>query len=101
MGVPVTGINKIAEGSPHVVDYIRNREVDLVINTPTGSGARRRLRDPNRGGPPGDSVRDDDDRRLGGGSGDLRPAERGAEPRRLQELHEQRRRLETRADGSA
>src|SRR6187549_657554 len=36
MGVPVTGINKIAEGSPHVVDYIRNREVDLVINTPTG-----------------------------------------------------------------
>src|SRR5204862_2233500 len=40
MGVPVQGINKIAEGSPHVVDYIRNREVDLVINTPTGSGAR-------------------------------------------------------------
>ena len=40
MGVPVTGINKIADGSPHVVDYIRNREVDLVINTPTGSGAR-------------------------------------------------------------
>ena len=52
MGVPVTAINKIAEGSPHVVDYIRNREVDLVINTPTGSGARtRRLRDPHRGGP--------------------------------------------------
>jgi carbamoyl-phosphate synthase large subunit len=40
MGVPVTAINKIADGSPHVVDYIRNREVDLVINTPTGSGAR-------------------------------------------------------------
>jgi carbamoyl-phosphate synthase large subunit len=40
MGVPVTAINKIAEGSPHVVDYIRNGEVDLVINTPTGSGAR-------------------------------------------------------------
>jgi carbamoyl-phosphate synthase large subunit len=40
MGVPVKGINKIAEGSPHVVDYIRNKEVDLVINTPTGSGAR-------------------------------------------------------------
>ena len=75
MGVPVTGINKIAEGSPHVVDYIRNREVDLVINTPTGSGARtRRLRDPHRGRPPGDSLRDDDDRRLGGGPGDLRPA---------------------------
>ena len=40
MGVPVRAINKIGEGSPHVVDYIRNGEVDLVINTPTGSGAR-------------------------------------------------------------
>ncbi|MEK6327252.1 MAG: carbamoyl-phosphate synthase large subunit [Actinomycetota bacterium] len=40
MGVPVKGINKVAEGSPHVVDFIRNGEVDLVINTPTGSGAR-------------------------------------------------------------
>jgi carbamoyl-phosphate synthase large subunit len=40
MGVPVLAINKIGEGSPHVVDYIRNGEVDLVINTPTGSGAR-------------------------------------------------------------
>ncbi len=40
MGVPVTRINKIGEGSPHVVDWIRNQEVDLVINTPTGSGAR-------------------------------------------------------------
>jgi len=40
MGVPVTTINKIGEGSPHVVDWIRNGEVDLVINTPTGSGAR-------------------------------------------------------------
>jgi carbamoyl-phosphate synthase large subunit len=40
MGVPVKGINKIADGSPHVVDYIRGGEVGLVINTPTGSGAR-------------------------------------------------------------
>jgi carbamoyl-phosphate synthase large subunit len=40
MGIPVRAINKIAEGSPNVVDYIRNGEVDLVINTPTGSGAR-------------------------------------------------------------
>jgi carbamoyl-phosphate synthase large subunit len=40
MGVPVTRINKIGEGSPHVVDWIRNAEVDMVINTPTGSGAR-------------------------------------------------------------
>jgi carbamoyl-phosphate synthase large subunit len=40
MGVPVTPINKIAEGSPHVVDLIEKRRCALVINTPTGSGAR-------------------------------------------------------------
>ncbi|MFL5873951.1 MAG: carbamoyl-phosphate synthase large subunit [Solirubrobacterales bacterium] len=40
MGVPVTPINKLQEGSPHVLDLIRKRECDLVINTPTGSGAR-------------------------------------------------------------
>ena len=40
MGIPVRAINKIVEGSPPVVDFIRNREVDLVINTPTGSGAK-------------------------------------------------------------
>ena len=40
MGIPVTAINKIAEGSPHVVDYIRDHTVSMVINTPTGSGAR-------------------------------------------------------------
>jgi carbamoyl-phosphate synthase large subunit len=40
MGVPVTRINKLNEGSPHVLDLIRKRRCDLVINTPTGSGAR-------------------------------------------------------------
>jgi carbamoyl-phosphate synthase large subunit len=40
MGVPVTPINKLQEGSPHVLDLIRKRQCDLVINTPTGSGAR-------------------------------------------------------------
>ena len=40
MGIPVRAINKISEGSPHVVDLISAGEVDLVINTPTGSGAR-------------------------------------------------------------
>ncbi|MDX6595300.1 MAG: carbamoyl-phosphate synthase large subunit, partial [Solirubrobacterales bacterium] len=40
MGVPVTRINKLGEGSPHVVDLIRELRCDLVINTPTGSGAR-------------------------------------------------------------
>ena len=40
MGVPATEINKIGEGSPHVVDWIERGEVDLVINTPVGTGAR-------------------------------------------------------------
>jgi carbamoyl-phosphate synthase large subunit len=40
MGVPVERINKIGEGSPHVVDWIERGDVDLVVNTPTGVGAR-------------------------------------------------------------
>jgi carbamoyl-phosphate synthase large subunit len=40
MGVPVTTLNKIGEGSPHVVDWIERGDVDLIVNTPTGSGAR-------------------------------------------------------------
>jgi carbamoyl-phosphate synthase large subunit len=40
MGIPVTPINRIAQGSPHVVDLIKERRCDLVINTPSGSGAR-------------------------------------------------------------
>jgi carbamoyl-phosphate synthase large subunit len=40
MGVPVQGLNKIQEGSPHVLDWIERGDVDLVVNTPTGVGAR-------------------------------------------------------------
>jgi len=40
MGIPVRTLRKVADGSPHVVDAISGGEVDLVINTPTGSGAR-------------------------------------------------------------
>jgi carbamoyl-phosphate synthase large subunit len=40
MGIPVETINKIGEGSPHVVDWIERGGVDLVINTPVGTGAR-------------------------------------------------------------
>jgi len=40
MGVPVQTINKIGEGSPHVVDWIARGDVELIVNTPTGSGAR-------------------------------------------------------------
>ena len=40
MGVPAKRLNKIGEGSPHVVDWIERGDVDMVVNTPTGSGAR-------------------------------------------------------------
>jgi carbamoyl-phosphate synthase large subunit len=40
MGVPVQRLNKIGEGSPHVLDWIEHGDVHLVVNTPTGSGAR-------------------------------------------------------------
>jgi carbamoyl-phosphate synthase large subunit len=40
MGVPVEQLNKIGEGSPHVVDRIKAGDVDLLINTPIGRGAR-------------------------------------------------------------
>src|SRR5919202_711612 len=40
MGIPVERLNKLGEGSPHVVDWIERGEVDLVINTPTGTEAR-------------------------------------------------------------
>jgi carbamoyl-phosphate synthase large subunit len=40
MGVRVETLNKLGEGSPHVVDWIERGDVDLVINTPVGTGAR-------------------------------------------------------------
>ena len=32
-GLPVTAVNKVTEGRPHVVDMIKNNEIALVINT--------------------------------------------------------------------
>jgi carbamoyl-phosphate synthase large subunit len=40
MGIPAERLNKIGEGSPHVVDWIERGDVDLVVNTPTGTAAR-------------------------------------------------------------
>ncbi|HEX4937473.1 MAG TPA: carbamoyl-phosphate synthase large subunit [Candidatus Kapabacteria bacterium] len=38
-GLPVESINKVKEGRPHVVDAIKNREIDLIINTTEGTQA--------------------------------------------------------------
>jgi carbamoyl-phosphate synthase large subunit len=32
-GVPVTAVNKVYEGRPHIVDMIKNDEIALVVNT--------------------------------------------------------------------
>ncbi|MBK8976063.1 MAG: carbamoyl-phosphate synthase large subunit [Planctomycetes bacterium] len=35
-GIPVQRVFKVHEGRPHVLDLIKNREVRLIINTPSG-----------------------------------------------------------------
>jgi carbamoyl-phosphate synthase large subunit len=32
-GLPVLAVNKVIEGRPHVVDMIKNHEIEMVINT--------------------------------------------------------------------
>jgi carbamoyl-phosphate synthase large subunit len=39
-GIPVTRIKKLAEGHPNLIDYLKNDDVSLIINTPSGKGAR-------------------------------------------------------------
>jgi carbamoyl-phosphate synthase large subunit len=39
-GVKVERVNKVHEGRPHIVDLIKNREIDLVLNTPLGKQQR-------------------------------------------------------------
>jgi len=38
-GIPVRRVNKVLEGRPHIVDAIKNGEVQLVINTTQGAQA--------------------------------------------------------------
>ncbi len=88
MGIPVRTINKVSQGSPNVVDLIDSGECDLVINTPTGSGARTdgyEIRSAAiRQGIPGVTT-------LTGASAAVRAiaakAEQGEEVLSLQELH--------------
>jgi carbamoyl-phosphate synthase large subunit len=39
-GIKVEEISKIQEGRPNLLDLMKNRQVALVINTPSGKGAR-------------------------------------------------------------
>ena len=38
-GLPVTGVNKVAEGRPHIVDMLKNDEIQVVFNTTEGKQA--------------------------------------------------------------
>lgn len=38
-GLTVKTVNKVGEGRPHIVDMIKNREIDMVINTTEGKKA--------------------------------------------------------------
>ena len=38
-GVEVTSVNKVIEGRPHIVDMIKNEQVNLIINTTEGKQA--------------------------------------------------------------
>ena len=40
-GIAVASVNKVLEGRPHIVDMIKNGDVDLIINTTEGKQAIR------------------------------------------------------------
>ncbi len=39
-GIVVQRVKKLAEGHPNLIDHLKNEEVALIINTPSGKGAR-------------------------------------------------------------
>ena len=38
--IPVQRVKKIAEGHPNLIDHLKNGDVALILNTPSGKGAR-------------------------------------------------------------
>lgn len=39
-GIPVEEVAKLQEGRPNLIDYMKNDEIVLIVNTPSGKGAR-------------------------------------------------------------
>jgi carbamoyl-phosphate synthase large subunit len=39
-GLPCQAVYKVNEGRPNIVDYVKNSEIDLIINTPMGRTSR-------------------------------------------------------------
>ncbi len=40
-GIPVELVHKVHEGRPNIVDLVKSRQIDLIINTPTGHRPKR------------------------------------------------------------
>jgi len=36
LGIPCGQVHKVSEGRPNIIDLIKNNEVDMIINTPSG-----------------------------------------------------------------
>jgi len=39
-GIAVTTVRKVHEGRPNVLDHLANGQIALIVNTPSGKGAR-------------------------------------------------------------
>jgi carbamoyl-phosphate synthase large subunit len=39
-GIAVEEVSKLQQGRPNLIDYMKNKQVALIINTPSGKGAR-------------------------------------------------------------
>jgi carbamoyl-phosphate synthase large subunit len=39
-GIAVEELPKLQEGRPNLIDYMKNKQISMVINTPSGKGAR-------------------------------------------------------------
>jgi carbamoyl-phosphate synthase large subunit len=39
-GITVEEVNKLQQGRPNLIDYMKNKQIALIINTPSGKGAR-------------------------------------------------------------
>jgi carbamoyl-phosphate synthase large subunit len=39
-GIPVERVKKIIEGHPNLIDHLKNESVAMILNTPSGKGAR-------------------------------------------------------------
>jgi carbamoyl-phosphate synthase large subunit len=40
LDIPCQRVKKIAEGHPNLIDFLKNEDVALIMNTPSGKGAR-------------------------------------------------------------